>query len=323
ELEEYRQVFAVKNINGSYYSITVTKSKIESEDLLATLALVTVMAMLLLTGTLIFVNRRVARSVWLPFYKNLQIIEQFSANEKKPVILEETGITEFDKLKSVLTGLTKHIISDFQNQKQFSEDVSHELQTPLAIISSRLEILLNDSELSQHHAEVLQSIYSSVRRLSKLNKELILLSKIENNQFSGNETINLKILAVEKLDEFNELIRLKNLNVETSLDDDFIIETNPVLAGILVNNLLSNSINHTPEGGKIKIKTSAGKLSFCNSGNSEIPEPEKLFDRFYKVDPSSGSVGLGLAIVKKICDIQNLSVQYIYTKSLHCFDLKF
>ncbi len=184
EYEEYRQISAVKNIEGNFYRIVLRKSKIESEDFLVTLVLVTILGMLLLWLILLVVNRRVAKSVWQPFFTNLKIIEQFSVTAQKPVQLNNSGISEFDQLNDVVTELTRHIITDFQNQKQFSEDVSHELQTPLAIISSRLESLLGNPELNKH-AKTLNSIYTSVRRLSKLNKALILLSKIENNQFAS------------------------------------------------------------------------------------------------------------------------------------------
>jgi len=273
----------------------------------------------MLTGTLVLINRRITKVVWQPFYENLKIIGRFSVREQKEVTLKTTGISEFDEMNAVLSNLTRQIVSDYRNQKQFSEDISHELQTPLAIISSRLEALLNAQELDQKRVEIVTSIYNSVTRLSKLNKALILLSKIENNQFPGNEKTNLKTLVADKIDEFSELIRLKNLEIETQLTDNFTLTADPALAEVLINNLLSNSINHTKSGGKINVACTAGKVSFCNSGIEAIPEPEKLFNRFYKTNPSSGSVGLGLAIVKKICTQLNLDISYHFSDSMHCF----
>jgi len=321
ELENYRQISAVKNIGENYYRIVIQKSKIESEDLLATLALVTLLGMILLWLILLAVNRRVAKSVWQPFFTNLKTIEQFSVGMQQPVQLDNTGISEFDQLNEVVTRLTRQIITDFRNQKQFSEDVSHELQTPLAIISSRLESLLGNAELNKY-TEILSSIYSSVLRLSKLNKALILLSKIENNQFASEERSNLKSIVAEKLDEFSELIALKKLVPETKVINDFTVPVPPALAEILINNLLSNSINHNTEGGQIKIEINSNCLLLCNSGTEKIDEPQKLFNRFYKVDPSGSSVGLGLAIVKKICDLHQITIQYYFCENFHCFKLK-
>ena len=321
EMEDYRQISAVKNIGEKTYRIVIHKSKIESEDLLATLTFAILLGMLLLWIVLLVVNRRVAKSVWQPFFSNLKIIEQFSVTAQKPVQLNNSGISEFDQLNDVVTGLTRQIISDFQNQKQFSEDVSHELQTPLAIISSRLESLLGNKELNKH-AETLNSIYTSVRRLSKLNKALILLSKIENNQFASTEQSNLKTIVDEKLDEFSELIALKQLTLEKEITGNFMVAIPPALAEILVSNLLSNSINHNTEGGKIRIEMNSNRMLICNSGTTKIAEPEKLFTRFYKVNPSSQSVGLGLAIVKKICDLHHIGIQYTFTNRFHCFEFQ-
>lgn len=321
ENEEYRQITSVKNIAGNYYRITVRKSKIESEDLLETLALVTVLSMLLLTVTLIIVNRRIAKSVWQPFYNNLKSIEQFSVNDKKPVLLHSTGITEFEQLNSAITNLTGQIVSDFQNQKQFSEDISHELQTPLAIIASQIEALLNDNALQEKHSEKLNSIFNSAQRLTKINKSIILLSKIENNQFYSDEETNLTQLITEKLEEFSELIKLKKLTLETELHNDLIVPIPQTLAEVLLNNLISNSINHNVKGGKIKIEILKNQLKICNSGLTEINQPERIFARFYKGDPSSTSVGLGLAIAKKICDLYHINIEYHFNESSHCFAL--
>lgn len=322
EYEDYRQISAIKNIGGTTYHIAVYQSKIESEDLLATLVLATMLGMLLLWIILLAVNRRVAKSLWQPFFANLKIIEQFSVSEQQPVKLGQTGISEFDQLNAVVTGLTQQIITDFRNQKQFSEDVSHELQTPLAIITSRLESLLGKPELSQH-AESLNSIYASVRRLSKLNKALILLSKIENNQFASTGESHLKTIVEEKLGEFSELLALKQLKFEKEIAGDFVVPVPPALAEILISNLLSNSINHNYEGGKIRIEMNKTRLQICNSGTSEIAEPTKLFNRFHKGDPSSQSVGLGLAIAKKICDLHHLKIRYAFRNNFHCFEIRF
>jgi len=320
EYEAYRQISAVKTIGGQTYRIVIHQSKIESEDMLATLALAALLGMFLLWIVMLAVNRNVAKSVWQPFFANLRTIEQFSVTRQKPLQLTNTGISEFDRLNEVVTRLTRQIITDFQNQKQFSEDVSHELQTPLAIISSRLESLLENPELNKY-AGPLNSIYASVRRLSKLNKALILLSKIENNQFASDEQANLKTIVTEKLEEFSELIALKQLSLEKEIAGDFIAPVPPILAEILVNNLLSNSINHNRKGGKIRLEMNRNPMQICKAGNTKIDEPEKLFNRFYKADPSSQSVGLGLAIVKRICDLHHINIEYQYINYFHCFSL--
>ncbi|WP_321345378.1 HAMP domain-containing sensor histidine kinase [uncultured Draconibacterium sp.] len=320
EYEDYRQISAVKNIGGQYYHIILRKSQIESEDFMATLAIVTLLAMLLLWLILILFTRKLAKSLWQPFFSNLEQLKRFSVTEQKMLQLDDTGIFEFDQLNVVVKDLTNQILTEFKNQKQFSEDVSHELQTPLAIISSRLENLLGNPDLNDY-SENLRSIYSSVQRLSKLNKAMILLRKIENNQFESGDVTNLKTVVSEKLEEFSELLTLKELNLETQITDDMTIEISPMLAEILINNLFSNSINHTEKGGKIVVAISNKELILSNSGTEPIAEPEKLFDRFYKGNPASKSVGLGLAIVKKICESHHLEISYHFVDNQHCFEI--
>lgn len=320
ELEDYRQISAVKNINGEFYHIVLRKSKIESEDFLTTLVIVISLGMIMLWLILFWVAQRITQSIWQPFFLSLKKIEEFSVTDKVAVNLEKTGIYEFDQLNSVADRLTSQIITDFQNQKQFSEDISHELQTPLAVVISHLESLLGDPTLNEH-SKTLNSIYASVRHLSKLNKAMILLSKIENNQFAWMEETDLKEVMITKLEEFSELINLKKLQLETHLDNALLVHISPSLAEILINNLLSNSINHTTKGGKIKISFSDKRMVICNTGTEQIVEPKKLFDRFYKGDSSSQSVGLGLAIVKKICDLHKLEIRYQFNEGLHCFEL--
>lgn len=320
ELEDYRQISAVKKIKGEFYHIVIRKSKIESEDFLATLAIVTILGMLMLWLILFLVTRKLAKSLWHPFFANLKIMEQFSVSASQPVQLKETGIFEFDQLNKVTTRLTSQIITDFQNQKQFSEDISHELQTPLAIISSRLESLLEEPGLKEHR-EAITSIYSTVHRLSRLNKAMILLSKIENKQFASDEQTDLTQVVKEKLEEFSELITMKSLQPVSDLNSILIVSIPLALAEILINNLLSNAVNHTTKGGQIKIEINSRKMVICNKGTESIPEPDRLFSRFYKVDPSSNSVGLGLAIVKKICDLYPLNIHYHFIENLHCFEI--
>lgn len=323
EQEVYRQITVVKKINEIQYKIEVRESKIESEDLIETLVEITLLAILFLTGSLIVVNRRISRSIWSPFYENLKKIEDFKLTEYSPLNLQQTGITEFDTLNGTVTRLTGQIISDFQSLKQFSEDASHEMQTPLAIISAKMESLLNDQELGEKQLKTIQSVLLSVQRLSKLNKELLMLIKIENNQFLSSEKISPGKIIREKLDEFRELLELKSISSKIRLQDDFEIEGNPILADLLISNLLSNAINHNISGGMIRISLYSGKLEMENTGPSEIAHPEKLFSRFYKENTSSNSVGLGLAIVAKICEVQGWKVSYNYVKPLHDFQVLF
>jgi len=323
ELEEYRQLTVCQQINDSYYEIVVRESKIESEDLIGSLAGITLLAILFLTGSLILVNRKVAKSIWTPFYKNLEAIKGFSLQKQSVILFEPSGITEFDTLNEVITGLTNQIISDFRTMKQFSEDASHEIQTPLAIITAKLESLLNDQELNENQLKSIQSAHISAQRLSKLNKALLLLTKIENNQFPSIEKIDISKIILEKLEEFQELIELKEITVDLQIMKELIVEINPVLMDIFISNLLTNSINHNISGGVISVIINDAGLEIKNTGATAALDPEKIFLRFYKENQTVKSIGLGLAIVSKICMVQSWRISYLYTKPLHSFLIAF
>ena len=321
EGEEFRQLTSIKEINGKTYKIIARESKMESHELFESIALIIFLAFIVLVFILFIINSRIAKSVWLPFYNNLKLIKIFSLNDLSPLRLKPTNIKEFNELNNVIFSLTEKVISDYKSVKQFSENASHEIQTPLTIISAKLESLINSNGLNTEQLEKVKSIYSSVHRLSKLNKSLLLLTKIENKQFRDVEEISIRKVIEEKLIEFQELISLGNLKLETVLDEDILVVISPLLADILINNLISNSINHNKEKGKIKIEIKERQLSISNSGNTILSNSGNIFNRFYKENPSSKSVGLGLAIVKKICDTHNIKITYSFKENMHCFML--
>lgn len=323
EAEIYRQITAIKNINDKTYKIIIRESKIESEELFETIAWIFGGIFLLMIVALFIANYYVARSIWKPFQSNLSLIRNFSIDDLTPLRLGKTGIQEFEELNHVVSDLTAKAISDYLELKHFSEDASHELQTPIAIISGKLENLISDPLLSEAQLSHIKSVYSSILRLSKLNKNLLLLSKIENRQFREVEKINITELAHAKLAEFEEFIELHELRLKTNFRNNVIINLNPLLADILLNNLISNAIQHNEKGGTIDIETKERKLIISNSGKSALKEPEKIFNRFYKGDKSSKSIGLGLAIVRKICDDQGIKISYSFQASIHSFTLEF
>jgi len=323
EYEEFRQISSVKNIGGNYYLITIGKSKIESEDLLATLVLVTVLAMLLLTLTLILVNRKVAQSVWKEFYYNLEQMKNFSLVNQENMKLQSSNIHEFSELNQILETLTNQVITDYQNLKQFTEDASHEMQTPLAVIRSKLETILNEPGLTEKQTGLIHAAFSSVNHLARLNKSLILLAKLDNKQFSEIVEISFRELINEKINDWKELMELKKIQLKTNFQNDILSMMSPELAVILVSNLLSNAINHNIKKGSLNIEIDKNLLIISNSGEKELANPKDVFNRFYKENQTSNSVGLGLAIVKKICENFSISILYSFENGLHTFTLTF
>lgn len=317
EFEKYRQIKAYESLHGTRYKIIARQSLVRNQDLVWVISFATFIIILLLLTGLWIMNTLTSKQLWKPFYTNLDRLKNFSIQDQNPIKLEATNIDEFQELNISIKNLTQKLQSDFNSLKEFSENASHEMQTPLAIMQSKIELLLQSAKLSKEQSELLKSIYQAGQRLSKLNKTLLLLAKVENQQYSTKEEISFKTLIERQLENYEDFILNKNLKVIKNLSDAT-IKTNTILAETLVSNLLSNSIRHNVPNGSITIDYSAEKLVFTNSGKSlEQEDPENLFDRFKKESTSKESLGLGLAIVKQVCDVNNWQIDYSQEKNLH------
>lgn len=318
--EEYRQFTTIKNIDNETYQIIIREIIVESHELLETISILTIFSLLLLLILLYFANRKISKSVWLVFYKNLEKLKQFSLTDLIPFEPEQSDISEFQELNEVVKSLSEKVIKDYNTLKQFSEDASHELQTPLAVIRSKIESLLDGDLLNEVQSEKMQSIYNSVNKLSRINKGLLLLTKIDNNQFSQSEILDVNRLIETKIEYFNELAEIKGLTFKYNHLSEWQCNANPYLFDILLNNLLSNAITHSNTKGNINITLENNKLILSNPGQRPIENIERLFERFYK-ESNSNSVGLGLAISKQICYASGLNIACHFEKNTHFFTI--
>ena len=277
----------------------------------------------LLNITLYFINRKLSLEIWKPFYNTLDKLKKFSPDDPFFKLTEESEIDEFAEMKNTLESLTSKVISDYQALKRFSEDASHEIQTPLAVIQSRLEALLQHPGITKDQADLIKSAYTSVQRISKLTQTLLLLTKIANDQFPEKVRVNMSELLEEKITLFEDHIKSKSLIINKDIGHGFILETNFFLAESMVMNLIGNAVKHSSNEGTITISFRDNHLEISNTGSPLSVPREKLFERFYKVDKSSGSHGLGLAIVKEICKLYKWEVTYLYVNDQHKFIVQF
>jgi len=323
ELIPYRQVSSVKYINGEMYLIIVRDTLLEKSDLLMIIVIVISLVFLLLNLSLFFINRKLSINIWNPFYNTLDRIKGFSPDGPlfKPQV--ENEIDEFTELNRTLENLTLKVVSDYQSLKRFTEDASHEMQTPLAVLQSKLETLLQLPDIKKDQAELIKSAYISVQRISKLIQTLLLLTKIANDQFPEKSRVNISDLLEEKIKLFSDHIDSKALIVDKCIDKGFSIDANFFLTESMIMNLIGNAVKHSEKEGKIKITLKEGCLKISNEGQALSVAPEKLFERFYKVDKSTVSQGLGLAIVKEICRLNKWEIKYEYDDSQHNFIIRF
>ena len=322
EYEKYRQLTAYETLQGGRHKIITRNSLVRNQDFISIITLSTIIIILLLLSGLWVLNTQIVKNIWKPFYQNLDRLKTFSVQDQNPIKLEPSNVEEFKELNSSIRKLTSKLQSDFNNLKEFSENASHEMQTPLAIMQSKIEMLLQSAKLTKVQSEQLQSIYQAGQRLSKLNKTLLLLAKVENQQFSSKEEVALKTLIEKQLENYEDFIMIKKIKVNTDLSDK-IITTNKVLAETLISNLFSNAIKHNIQGGTINITYMRDILIFSNTGDILHQDPEKLFNRFKKASALKDSLGLGLAIVKKICEVNDWQISYSYEKNVHQISVLF
>jgi len=322
EFEKYRQLTAVETLHGTRYKIVTRNSLVRNQDLIWVIVLSTFIIILLLLTGLWILNTQISKKLWKPFNTNLDKLKKFSIQDQNPIALEPSKIDEFIELNNSIKNLTQKLHSDFNNLKEFSENASHEMQTPLAIMKSKIELLLQSSTLTKEQSEQLQSIYQAGNRLSKLNKTLLLLAKVENQQFSDKEEISFKNLIEKQLENYEDFIINKKITVHKELSGH-ICSANMILVDTLISNLLSNAIKHNIPNGKINILYNMDTLIFSNTGNTLKGAPENLFNRFKKESTLKDSLGLGLAIIKQICDVNQWQLNYTCKENLHIITVIF
>lgn len=323
ENEPYRVLVSPVTIDNNSYHLKARINLVESEDLIENIAfLFFIILALLLTG-LFFITKRLSNKLWKPFYAILQQIEQFDVDKSTPPKTIETSIDEFHRLFISINHLIERNTEIYRSQREFVENAAHELQTPLAVFQAQLEMLMQHPDLTPNQAEVLVKLTETSARLNRLNKNLLLLSKIDNSQFAEKEEISIKKVVEKQLHFFVEQAEEKNISIKKDLHTESTVTSNPALVEILVSNLLLNAIRHNTQDGVVIVTLEQNKLIISNSGNSQAISSEKLFQRFSKTNPSAKGSGLGLAIVKKIADLNNWTIKYVFDKNFHSFTLKF
>jgi signal transduction histidine kinase len=318
ENEVYLEYSGKIRIKDSWYSVKLRQSVFENEDLILILVL---SIFILLSAAFIisfFITRKMNRTVWADFEHNLHEIENYRLNHDNKIALLKSGTEEFDRLNKVIYDLTEKLSSDYYALKEFTENASHEIQTPLSVALMNLEEIIQEDLREEIFRKVTGTI-SALQRLSSLNQSLILLTKIDNRQFEPDTSVSFLELVKKKAGEYSAFCEAKGLKVTISEDQDFIAMMNSQLADILVGNLLSNAVNHNITGGEIQVSVTSAHFEICNTGKPNRFTDENIFDRFTKGTP--GSFGLGLAIVKRICEIHNLDIHY-HKNDYHCFSIK-
>ena len=326
EVLPFRVLIFTERINGTNYKITISKSMVPNMDLISGVGQIMIGMGGLIILVLILINKVVLRKLWAPFEYLLDHLKTFDITSPRRIRQGEytfdSKVDEFKQLNQVLNDMIKQSIKDYNSLKEFTENTSHEIQTPLAIIRNKAESLLQEN-LTKEQLEDIGKIYEAAGRLSRLKTGLSLISRIDNNQYIKKEIINLKEVIENKLEDFEELIAIKNLRLKITYYGEPELELNSELTSILITNLINNAIKHNIRDGLINIVLKDVELLIENTGTPPVIPTEQMFDRFQKTGDTSESTGLGLSLVKKIVEHFNLKVKYIYEKDLHKLYLTF
>ena len=321
ETEEYIQLASVVDIENQYYLITVRTATVERADLFTSILIATIALLLGLGSIFYFFSKKLFNRLLEPFHVTLISLRTFSIREGKGLPFIKSEIDEFNELSKVTSSLSHKVSIDYQNLKQFTENASHEIQTPLAVIRNKIEGIMNDESLSESTCMAIERIDSAVNKLSSINKGLLLLSKIENKQFTKPRKISLGAIIEKESIGLKELYHNHDSIIGLDKQSEFIIAMNPSLAEILIRNLIKNMVTHSITKVDNKIVINSSHIVFSNKGEKSLNNIDQLFSRFYKQSSKENSIGLGLAIVKAICDQYEMEINYEYVEGTHRFIL--
>jgi signal transduction histidine kinase len=321
EMESFRILqFSVKTSKNNF-NVRVKQSLVESEDLMKTILYLLISILLILTATLFLINYEIKKKVWKPFYKTIEQLKNFRVDNLHGLNLKSSKISEFNDLNFSLNELSANNKKVYQSQKEFTENASHELQTPLAIVQNNIELFWQTDGISSTQAKILDDISNATVRMSKLNQSLLLLSKIENKQFSETQYVNFNDITHQFLTNYQEQIKFKSLKLKTDFKELFTAEFDFNLAEILIGNLLLNALKYSPKESLIEINFSKNEIRISNNAEENSLDSEKLFKRFQRQNHQEKGTGLGLEIAKKIADSFNVKLNYKFENNRHFFIL--
>ena len=324
ENEEFRELSKYATINEINYKISVRTLVVESDDILLSIVYAFIVIITCMYSVQYFYIKKQQNNIWKPFLENLNILKRFTIKNQQKIILRESNVLEFSDLNKSISLLTNKVLLDYNNLKQFTEDLSHEMQTPLAIIQAKIENLIDDVTINKETFFLeLTNLLRNTNRLSKLNKGLVMLTKINNNQYEGLETFDVNKFIQTSINSLEDVFLSKKLTIKIINNHNLIVKGNKTLIEILISNLVNNAIKYTKPNNSISIVIDNHKIDFINPSSYKLANQEKIFNRFYKEDKNNSSLGLGLAIVKRICDYYGYKVSYKYLNKSNIFTINF
>ena len=309
DFEPVRLLTTAFEHQGEYYELRVITSMVEEDDLIESLLFSLLVLFLGIIASMVILNNLLLKKIWQPFYLLLERLRSFRLDDPQLFHATDSKIEEFRLLDSSIQKLLEKNVQTFNDQKQFIENASHELQTPLAISLNKLELMVNQP-MDEEQLALAASVMDNLERLIRLNKSLLLLSRINNQQYAGEEEIDLNAVVKKALRDFSDQADYKNIHLILEENGNVKAKMNPDLAHMLVINLLKNAIVHNHPGGEVQVLIEDQAFTVSNTGKMEALDEKRIFERFYKQGSNGSSTGLGLAIVKAIADLYGFKIAY-------------
>ena len=316
----YRKLSFFHNFKNKIYRVEILQSQAQTDLLIWRIVILNVALAMIFFLIIFFLNQISVRRGLKVFYSTVSKLENFNISKPELMYFENAEIDELKKLTSVLKKMSIKISSDFNEQKEYTENVSHEIQTPLAIISSKADELLQSDNLKKEEMEQLEIIMNTTSRLAKINQALILLTKIDNRFYTDQSIISIDKIIHEKLDFFRDLILEKDISLNIQINNALDFKMNRYLADTLFLNIIKNAIMHNNINGSIDILLERNTLQIMNTG-TKLLNKENIFKRFVR-SSNKDSLGIGLSIVKRICDFYFIDINYSFDTK-HMFNLNF
>ncbi|MCA0349206.1 MAG: HAMP domain-containing sensor histidine kinase [Flavobacterium sp.] len=315
EESNYRVLYYHFNYANANYILEIGNNLSELEDIIRALRFSVLMLLLIVVSVTFFADILLVEYLFKPFNKIIQTKIKF-ANEPDNFNFEKikSHSSDFDILDTGLNQMMIRINELFQKERQFISNVSHELLTPISVLKNRFENLLQNDTINE---EVEDKIVSSLRNLDMMKKiihNLLLISRIENNQYQLEDYVSIKQLINEIIKDFEDRIEEKNIEIFTNYNEDIVIKGNKILLHILLFNLILNALKYNFVNGKIEIvsyeENNQFYLSISNTGLGIAKDQlDTIFNRFSRNSNDQEGQGIGLAMAKSIAKLHAIEIQ--------------
>ncbi|PIB36401.1 hypothetical protein BFP72_13840 [Reichenbachiella sp. 5M10] len=316
EVIHHRKINKVTQVQDQWYRFQIFESVVEPLDTFYGTFKATAVVFLLLSVLSVLYSLFISKWLLKPFHHTLSKIKDFNVQTSTPLVMEPSRTYEFEKLNDFIENMTNRTVRDYNNLKEFSENIAHEIRTPLAIASGKLDLLIQDKNQDEQQMNWIVQAQNALNKVSKIQQSLVTLSRIENEEFNQSTNIQLKPLIETLCLEKEDIFELKDIHLKTLLSSDVTLQNDPVLIEVLLHNLLQNAIKHNlPADGFIDIQLTRQSFVISNSGAQLNTSTADLMKRFKKNSAQSDSIGLGLSIVKKICEVSGYTLTYEYFSS--------